>query len=67
MAGPDKGVGILIGVGPKKPASDESYEKPESDDASKEVKRTAVRALMSAIAADDEDAAIEALDAYLDC
>lgn len=67
MAKPDKGVGILIGVGPKKPDAGEDYEKPDSDDTSKEVKRTAVRALMSAIAADDEDAAVEALDAYLDC
>jgi hypothetical protein len=67
MAKPEKGVGILIGVGPKKPASDEGYEESESDDASKEVKRTAVRALMSAITAADEDAAMEALDAYLDC
>jgi len=58
------GIGVLIGVKPKKGkgVDDES-----SEDGYAEAKKAAAKAMMSAFKAGDEDALVEAMDAYLSC
>ena len=69
-AKPKGGVGLLIGLSPKKGGASEPDDddmESEGDDASMEVKRSAARALMSALKSSDVDAFIEAFDAYKAC
>lgn len=65
--GKDKksGPALLIGIGPKPKGEGEMDE--ESDDDVKEAKMAAATAIKSAIKADDDEALVEALDAFLSC
>jgi hypothetical protein len=62
-----KGMGLLIGIGPKpKGASDEdAYE--EGGDAARDLKVSAAEAMISAFKAGEADALVDALDAYMEC
>lgn len=63
MAKPEKGIGFLRGIGPKKPEKEEESE--ESGAETSEVKRAAAEAMISAFNAGDAEALVEALDAFL--
>lgn len=65
MKEPKSGIGILVGVKPKKGSAEEETVDDGGDMI--EVKRAAVKALFSAMKAGDVEAGVEALDALKDC
>ena len=64
MDGEKGGIGVLIGVKPKK-GKDDGEDSGGGEYA--EAKKAAAKAMMSAFKAGDEDALVEAMDAYLEC
>lgn len=65
-----KGLGLLIGIGPK-PKGDDEYDGMDESDADdegmREAKVTAARALLSSIRGNDPEGIVDAYEALKDC